>query len=88
MEDAQGTSLQNKISILADLLYNYGKDDEFSDFVEYNNIGLPLAYLLSEGIVTPTVMAERFINETWDLFLAGIGREDEGFETLDEILGV
>lgn len=88
MNEEQETSFQNKTRILGDLLYNYGKDEEFADFVEYNNIGLPLAYLLSEGIVLPTVLAERFVNETWDLFLTALSVEDTGFESIDEILGI
>lgn len=88
MNDEQETSFQNKTRILGDLLYNYGKDEEFADFVEYNNLGLPLAYLLSEGIVQSTVIAEKLVNETWELFLAGLGIADDGFESLDEILGL
>jgi hypothetical protein len=88
MNDEQETSFQNKTRILGDLLYNYGKDEEFADFVEYNDLGLPLAYLLSEGIVQPTVIAEKLVNETWEVFLAGLGIADDGFDSLDEILGL
>ena len=87
MSSNQETSLQNKTNILAQLYVDYKGDEEFSDFIEYNDIGLPLAYFLAEGIVQSTVIAERFINETFELFLAGLGIQDEGFESLDEILG-
>lgn len=87
MSSNQETSLQNKTNILAQLYVDYKGDEEFSDFIEYNDIGLPLAYFLAEGIVQSTVIAERFINETFELFLAGLGVQDEGYESLDEILG-
>ncbi len=80
------TSFENKVIILADLWLNYRYDEEFVDFIEYNDLGLPLAYAISEGIVKSTDTAESFINETFDLLLAGVGVEDTGYESLDDIL--
>jgi hypothetical protein len=80
------TSFENKTVILADLWLNYRNDEEFQDFISYNDMGLPLAYAISEGIVQSTETAEGFINETFDLFLAGVGVDDTGFETLDDVL--
>lgn len=65
---------------------NYRDDEEFLDFIEYNDLGLPLAYALSNGIVDMSPMAESFINETWDLLLSALGVEDTGFENLDDLL--
>ena len=87
MSNDQPTSLQNKISILSQLYIEHKGSEEFNDFIEYNDVGLPLSYFLEEGIALPTVIAERFINETFELFLAGLGIEDTGYESLDEILG-
>jgi hypothetical protein len=81
------TTFDNKASILADLWLNYRQDEEFADFVEYNDIGLPLAYAISNGIVKTTDVATRFIEESFDLLLAGLGYEDLTFEDLDELLG-
>ncbi len=80
------TSFENKTVILADLWLNYRNDEEFQDFISYNDMGLPLAYAISEGIVQSTETAEGFINETFDLFLAGVGVDDTGFESLDDVL--
>ena len=80
------TTFDNKCAILADLWLNYRNDDNFEDFIEYNDMGLPLAYALSEGIVTGTELANKFIDETFDLLLSGIGIEDRGFESLDDVL--
>lgn len=80
------TSFENKAIILADIWLNYRQDDEFADFIIYNDLGLPLAYAISENIVKSTDIAERFINETFDLLLAGVGVDDTGFESLDDIL--
>ena len=64
----------------------YRKDADFSDFIEYSDLGLPLAYAISNDVVKSTPMAQQFIEETFDLFLAGLEIQDEGFETLEDIL--
>lgn len=80
------TEFNNKCLILADLWLNYRDDEEFLDFCEYNDLGLPLAYLISNNIVENTPLAENFVNEAFDLLLAGLGIKDTGFELLDDIL--
>jgi hypothetical protein len=84
---AGGNSFQNKVTILAELWMNYRDDDELKDFIEYNDIGLPLAYLLTNEIVMPTEQSEIYINETYDLFVSSLTVEDKEWESLDEMLG-
>jgi hypothetical protein len=82
------TSIENKALILADLWMNFRADEQFEDFAEYNDLGLPLAYAVANSIVPMTDKAKSFIEETFDLLLAGLEvGEDTGFETLDDILG-
>lgn len=80
------TTFENKCIILADLWLNYRNDDNFEDFIEYNDMGLPLAYALSEGIVKGTEASDKFIDETFDLLLAGMSIEDTGFDSLDDVM--
>lgn len=81
------TTFTNKCAILADLWINYRNDEEFEDFIEYADIGLPLSYFISSGIVETSPKADLFITETWDLFLSALDiQEDTGFENLDEVL--
>jgi len=80
------TTFENKCIILSDLWLNYRSDEEFEDFITYNDMGLPLAYALSEGIVNGTEMSTKFIDETFDLLLAGMSVEDTGFDNLDDLL--
>ena len=82
------TSFENKCSILADLWMDYRDDEEFKDFREYNDLGLPIAYALDHNIVGRQPMAEQFVDETFELLLAALEiSEDTGFETLDDLLG-
>ena len=80
------TLWETKCSILADLWINHRDNVLFDDFIEYNDLGLPLAYMLSESIAASTDLAVKYINETWDLFLASLEIQDTGFATLDEVL--
>jgi hypothetical protein len=82
-----GNTFQNKVTILAELWMNYRDDDELKDFIEYNDIGLPLAYLLMNEIVLPSEQSAIYINETYDLFVSSLTVEDKEWESLDEMLG-
>lgn len=84
---AEGNTFQNKITILSELWMNYRDDQELEDFIEYNDLGLPLAYFLMNEIVLPTEQAEIYINETYDLLIASLTVEDKRWESLDEMLG-
>lgn len=79
------TSFEAKCDILSQVWIDYRDEKDFEDFVEYNDLGLPLAYFLSEQIVLPTQLAETYVNETFELLLAAMGVEDTGFKDIDEI---
>jgi hypothetical protein len=80
------TSYTDKCAILAELWLNYRSDEEFQDFLEYNDLGLPLAYAIDNDIVKSSEMAQKFVEETFDLFLSTLGLEDDGYESLVEVL--
>jgi hypothetical protein len=67
---------------------DYRDDEEFKDFIEYNDLGLPLAYALSEGMFEKTEIVSTFINEAFDILLGGLGLEDTGFESLEDMLDI
>jgi len=79
------TTFENKCQILAEIWLDYRDDEDFEDFIAYNDLGLPLAYAIVEGIVESTDMAERFIDESFSILLSGLEIEDTGFLDLDEI---
>ena len=82
------TPFETQTQILADLWMDYRGDEEFADFIEYNDLGLPLAYIISSGIVESSPLAQQYIEETFDLLLAGMKiEEDTGFDTLEDVLG-
>jgi uncharacterized protein Smg (DUF494 family) len=83
----QNNTFENKINILAELWMNYREDEDLKDFVEYNDLGLPLSYFLMNEIVLPTDQAEMYINETYNLLIASLDVEDAEWTSLDELLG-
>ena len=84
---AQNNLFDNKVSILAELWMNYRDDEQLKDFIEYNDLGLPMAYFLMNELLLPTKQSEIYINETYDLLLASLEVDDVDYESLDELLG-
>lgn len=80
------TPFDTQCEILSELWTKYKFETEFSDFIEYNDLGLPLAFALKEDLVKPTVRSKGLVNETFGLLLGILQLEDTGFESLDEML--
>lgn len=79
-------SFANKAGILAELWMNYRDDESLSDFVEYNDLGLPLAYSFHNDMITLTEQAEMYIDETYHLLVFSLGVDDREYASLDEML--
>ena len=85
MSETAITPFSSRCEILADLWMNYRDDEEFLDFVEYNDLGLPLAYAFANTMVKLNASGEALIDETWDLLLSALELEDTGFESIDDL---
>ena len=80
-------TIEDKIAILADLWLNYQDIDGMQDFLEYNDIGLPLAYSINAGLSEITDDGIVYIEETYGLLVESLGLTlDEDFFTLSEML--
>ena len=84
--ESEPTTYENRCEILAELWTNHKGNEELGDFFSYNDLGLPLAYAVAASIVESNSIVEGFINETFEGLLEELGRDDEGFEDLDELL--
>ena len=80
------TNFLSKCDILAELWLDYRDEEDFADFVQYNDLGLPLAFAISQDIIKTTPRAEGYIGEAFDLLLAALDIEDEEFDSLDDLL--
>ena len=82
------TDFTKVCEILGTLYANYKEDEEFKDFIDFNDLGLPLAFLASENLCEVSDDGARYITETWILLVQSLGLQDIGFETLDQMLGM
>ena len=79
------TDFTKVCEILGTLYANYKEDDDLKDFIDFNDLGLPLAYFVSESLAEVSDDGARYITETWQLFLASMDLEDNDWDSLDEM---
>ena len=84
------TSYENRCIVLHDLWSDFKDHPQFAEFVEYNDLGLPLAYMINSNIIASTPIAETYINESFDLLceameLDSSDVEVEGIDDLFEL---
>lgn len=80
------TPIGHIISILAEFWMENRDDEEFEEFVEYNDLGLPLAYSANANLVALTPSGQVIVEETFKGLLEMFELKDTGFEELEEIL--
>jgi hypothetical protein len=82
----QVTTFEAMCSILGELWIDYKSDKYFKDFIEYNDIGLPIAFLVDNELFEPSKLAIQYVYETWEIFLAALEiKEDLGWESLEDV---
>lgn len=91
MASQEQTTFDNKIGILADLWMIYRDEPEWKEFIDFHDLGLPLAFMLDNNLIYRNTIsnqpAEELINETFALLLKGLDiAEDTGFDSLDDIV--
>lgn len=84
------TDFVTQCVILGELYENYKEEKDFKAFIEYNDLGLPLAYLTAQGLVVEVSDdGRRYVLDTFEMFIKSINlTEDDIIEgmTLDEVL--
>ena len=78
--------------ILGELHSNYSDSKDFRSFIEFNDLGLPLAFLTNEGLILELSNdGRRYVIDTFDMFVASLKVDpDDIMEgmTLDELLEI
>jgi len=76
----------DKAGIVGQLWIEFRNDEDFGAFMEYNDLGCPLAYMVAEGIVKEvTPLGEEMINETYKMLLELLDVSEADFDVLEEI---
>lgn len=78
----------DKCGILGQFWITYRDDEDLKGFTEYNDVGLPLAYFIAEGLVKETPLSEQYIDETFELFLDAIDLTEEEMGESDNLLDI
>jgi hypothetical protein len=84
MSETSMTTYSNKVSILGEYWLEFRDEEE--ELIKYGDLGFPLAYAISEGIVESTPQAEEYINEIWKLMLRNLRAKDTGYDNLMDVL--
>jgi hypothetical protein len=78
--------------ILGELYTNYRDSKDFRTFIEFNDLGLPLAFLTSEGLIVElSDDGRRYVIDTFDMFIGSLKVDSEYIVpgmTLDELLEI
>ena len=78
--------------ILGELHFTYGDSKEFKSFVEFNDLGLPLAFLTREGLIVELSNdGRRYVVDTFDMFIESLKVDPDDIVegmTLDELLEI
>jgi hypothetical protein len=80
------TPFDKQCDILAELWLNYRDEEQFRDFIEYNDVGMPLSYLSHSKLAIATDEGKMMIGETWSVLLESLSLTDTGFDTLGDLL--
>ena len=81
----------DRCGILGQFWYEFRDDQTVKPFMEYNDVGMPLAWFIATGVVTPLPMAEEYINETFAMFLNAMEVEEADVvdvDNLDDLLAI
>jgi hypothetical protein len=76
----------DKTGILGQLWIDFRDDENFSAFMDYNDIGVPMAYYLAEGLVTSlTPLGEQYVEESIDMMFKLLEITEAEVDGLEEI---
>jgi hypothetical protein len=59
----------DKAGVIGQLWIEFRNDEDFSAFMEYNDLGCPMAYMVAEGMIKElTPVGEGMVEETFKMF--------------------
>jgi hypothetical protein len=80
------TDYSKQCEILNDLWINHINNEIFEDFIEVNDLGLPLAHMITNGIVESTPLAQEIIQQSFEDLLELLEVKDVGFSNLKQMI--
>ena len=72
----------DKAGVIGQLWIEFRNDEDFSAFMDYNDLGCPMAYMMAEGLIKElTPIGEEMITETFKMFLDLINLTEQEIDT-------
>jgi hypothetical protein len=73
----------DKVGVISKLWIEFRNDGDFSAFMQYNDIGCPMAYMMSEGLINElNPVGEQLIEETFKMFLDLVNVTEEEIDSV------
>ncbi len=79
------TGFKNRCDILGSFWDTYKDEVDWEDFIEFNDLGLPLAYFVSQALCDVSDDGVKLINNTWESLMDTLELEDTGFSNLNDV---
>ncbi len=78
-----------RLTILSDVYLHYREDDEFKEFADYNDLGLPLAHVCASGLAQIKPAGIIYIEETYDLLIDAMGLDPNvEYDSIEDMLNL
>ena len=75
----------DKAGTIGQLWIEFREDEDFASFMEYNDLGCPMAYMMAQGLIKDlTPLGEEMISETFSMFIKLINVTEEEIDSLTE----
>ena len=77
---------RTKAEIIVQFTQDSFNDETYSEFFDYNDLGVPMAIAVMQDMVILTDEGEQLLNETWkDLCLIFNANPDDEYESIDDL---
>ena len=77
---------RTKAEILVQFTQDHFNSEEYDDFFDYNDLGVPLAIAINNDLVILTDAGEQLLDETWkDLCLLFEADPNGEYESIDDL---
>jgi predicted Zn-ribbon and HTH transcriptional regulator len=79
-------NVEDKAKVLGQIWLRFRSSEAWEEFFEFNDVGLPLAYHFSKGLVDGlSPSGAQVINETFKLFIEPLNLSEDEIKSLPEI---
>lgn len=73
----------DKTGVLAQCWIDFRDDENFKEFIKYNDLGLPMAYMMAQGLINElTPLGEEYITESFKMLIDILDVSEEDIDAV------